>query len=325
MPNDSITIRCPSCRGLSAVSSEVIGSPVECPYCAATFAAVPDVAIAKPVSTKNIPLVFPPKKTVVAEIDPEHAPPETDRTLVFAAALLPLGVPLAWVAVIALGKWEPLFSTGVPIGLGIGATLLALGAAFTRDWSNGTRIKAALAIVLLAYGVGAGLFFLKKEWAEAVRNLFGKDEFGWHVHNARSFQIKFPGRWKPEPDPLFPDWDLYSVRHFDPKLGGEFYRATYGGEPKELTKLSDDEWFGKVEQKLTTQDTGEIEKRSDLVLQGFHGREYSFTRPDGATNLTVRIFRVSESIIALSVDGALLTSKSRDVKTFFQSLLLKVR
>ena len=259
MPHVNITIRCPSCRGLSAVSPTVIGSPVECPYCAATFAAVPDVPVAKPLATKNIPVVFSPKKPVDVEIDSGHSLPETDRAVAFAAALLPLGIPLAWVALIAFGKWEPLFTPGVPIGLGIGATLLALGAAMTRDWSNGTRLKAAFAIVLLAYGVGAGLFFLKKEWAETVRKQFGKDEFGWVVHNAGTFQVKFPGRWRKDVkgDPLFPDWDLYSVSCFDPKFGGDTATQFIAGNDEsakaETTKLLkefgwDVEDLGSIEQ-----------------------------------------------------------------------------
>ena len=325
MPHASITIRCPSCRGLSAVSPAAIGSPVECPYCAATFAAVPDVPVAKPLATKNIPVVFSPKKPVDVEIDSGHSLPETDRAVAFAAALLPLGIPLAWVALIAFGKWEPLFTPGVPIGLGIGATLLALGAAMTRDWSNGTRLKAAFAIVLLAYGVGAGLFFLKKEWAETVRKQFGKDEFGWVVHNAGTFQVKFPGRWRKDLDPLFSDWDLYSVGFFDPKLGGERYRATYGGEPDAIAKLPDDQWFEAIEQKLTTPETGVLKAIAKLDKQGFPGREYSFTRPDGATNLTLRVYRVSETIIALSAEGALLAADAKDVTTFFRSLYVNTR
>ena len=280
MSSDPTTIRCPACRGLSAVPPETVGQTVACPFCAATFTAVPEVAIARPGKAADVPLVFPRKPTIaVAESDLEPTA-EPDRTIAIGAALLPLGLPLLWTVVVAFGRWEPLFTTGVPIGLGVGSTLLALGAAFTRDWSASGRLKVVLAIVLLAYGIGAGLFFLKKEWAEAVRKRLGKDEFGWTVYNPGPFHVKFPGPWRIDPEPLLPDFKLYSVRHFDPKTAGDRFRVSHGQDPENIANLADEKWFDAVKAKLTTDETGEVLRSSDLLLQGSFGGEDDHRRAD---------------------------------------------
>lgn len=326
MPIDQTTIRCPACRGLAAVPPETVGQTVACPFCSGTFTAIPEVAIARAVKPADVPLVFPRKPTVAVAVESDLDPtPEPDRTIAIGAALLPLGLPLVWTVVVAFGGWEPLFTTGVPIGLGVGTTLLALGAAFTRDWSDSGRLKAVMAIVLLAYGIGAGLFFLKKEWAEAVRKRLGRDEMGWVVYNPGPFQVKFPGRWRLDPDPLLPDWELYSVRHFDPKAAGDRFRVAHGQEPNDIANLADEKWFDAVKKKLTNDETGEALRTSDLILQGYTGREFFFTRSDGATNLTVRVFRVGSAVIVLAVEGALLPADAKDVTTFFKSLYIDPR
>jgi hypothetical protein len=326
MPIDQTTIRCPACRGLAAVPPETIGQTVACPFCAGTFMAIPEVAVARAVKTVDVPLVFPRRPTVAVAIDSELDPvPEPDRTIAIGTALLPLGLPLLWTVAVAFGRGEPLFTSGVPIGLGIGATVLALGAAFTRDWSASGRLKAVFAIVLLAYGVGAGLFFMKKEWAEAVRKRLSKDEFGWVVYNPGPFLVKFPGNWKPDPDPLVPEWKLYAVRHFDPKVAGDLFRVAHGEEPNEIANLADEKWFDAVKAKLTNDETGEALRSSELTVQGYAGREFFFTRSDGATNLTVRVFRVGPAMIMMAAEGALLPADAIDVTKFFKSLYIDPR
>lgn len=320
--NATIHVRCPDCRGLSAVPPDVIGRPVACPYCETTFAAVPDVPVVRPVKRDDIPLVFVTKKTVIATIDDESVPDPPDRTLAIAAALLPLGIPLGWAMLVAAGRGEPLFTPGVPIALGLGATALGLGAALTRDWSPGLRLRVILALVVIAYGTGTGLFVFKKAWGEAVRKRFGRDELGWQLYDMGFFSVKFPGKVRPDPDPLLPDWKLLAVRHADPKPTGDRYRAAHGKEPDGLAKLNNPQWFDAVRKQLVSEDTGEATKSTDLFQQGFAGREFAFTRADGATNLTVRVFRVGEAVILLAAEGPLLPADAKDVTNFFGTLVI---
>jgi hypothetical protein len=320
--NATIHVRCPRCRGLSAVPSDAIGRAVACPFCDDTFAAVPDVPVVRPVKRDDIPLVFVAKKAVVATIDDESQAEPTDRTPAIAAALMPLGIPLGWAILVATGRGEPLFTPGVPIALGLGATALGLGAALTRDWSPGLRLRAILALVVLSYGTGIGLFVMKKDWAEAVRKRFGRDELGWQLRETAVFQVKFPGQSKPDPNPLLPKWNWMAFRYADPRPTGDRYRAAHGASPDELAPLGDAAWFDEVRKQLTAEDAGDVTRESDLFQQGYVGREFAFTRPDGATNLTVRIYRAGERVILLAAEGPLLPADAKDVTIFFRSLFI---
>jgi hypothetical protein len=284
---------------------------------------VPDVPVVRPVKRDDIPLVYVAKKPTVATIDDESLTEPPDRTLAYAAALLPLGIPLGWALLLATGRGEPLFTPAVPIALGVGGTALCLGAARTRDWSPGLRLRVIFALVLLAFVTGTGLFVFQKPWGEALRKRFGRDELGWQLYDMTFFSVKFPpGKVRPDPDPLLPDWKLLSVRHADPKPTGDRFRAAHGKEPDDFAKLDNAQWFDAVRKQLVTDDTGEATKSTDLIKQGFAGREFAFTRADGATNLTVRIYRVGEAVILLAAEGPLLPADAKDVTTFFGSLLI---
>ncbi|MFO0938034.1 MAG: hypothetical protein U0798_16145 [Gemmataceae bacterium] len=328
MSNSSLTIRCPGCRGLSAVEPVFLAQPVECPFCSSTFEAIPDVPVSRQVIAKPTPVVFAPSVPTAKRVDPEidhehHTLPGPDRSIAYAVALLPLALPLIWILLNLSGKSRPIFTPFVPFGIGIGATLLTLGAAMTKDWSIATRIKAALAITLLAYATGGVLYWTSKATAEKLRNNYMRhDESFWFPYNAGPFSVKFPESRKVQSDPLFAQWGLYSERSIDPTLGGIYFRATHGALPAEFDKLPDDVWFDRVVKAIATESTGEATRTKSIVHQGYPGREFLLARENSVVNRSVRIFRVRDAIIALSVEGAMLTTESRDVVTFFKTLYI---
>ena len=58
-------------------------------------------------------------------------------------------------------------------------------------------------------------------------------------------------------------------------------------------------------------------------LQGYPGREYRLTLPDGVSCRVVRVFRVKELTYLLSVEGPFLLPDHPDVKRFFEHFYLK--
>ena len=83
------------------------------------------------------------------------------------------------------------------------------------------------------------------------------------VYNPGPFLVKFPGRWRLDPEPLLPDFKLYSVRHFDPKAAGDRFRVSHGQEPNDIANLADEKWFDAVKAKLTNDETGEALRSSE--------------------------------------------------------------
>ena len=330
MPDSEINVRCPSCRGVAAVDVLVLGSPVACPFCDLVFDALPEVSVRQQVEAPIVPVAR--KRTVDISSPDESQPDITDTApsdsvpFLIGLALLPLALPIVWVILISTGAWEPLFTAGVPIAIGIGATGLGIGVALTRDWSVNRKMKSILAITLLACSSGGALFLLKKEWGEAVRKRFGADEFNWHVHDAWPFRVKVPPHFKKsnDPSPLLPNWQLQSVRYTLPKdAAADIYRIAHGAQPAAMGALDTDPWFEEAVKQMTSEDTGPPVRNEAIAERGFPGRQITFRKSDGATNLTVRLYRVGQAVILLAVEGPLLPADARDVQTFFRSLYIK--
>jgi hypothetical protein len=319
------SVRCSSCDGVSAVGREAVGRAVACPFCGDEFVAIPEVRAVRP-----LPVVPVAKRSPVrAEIDPE-ATLETGEGIPFLVglALLPLGVPIVWVLLMSGGRFEPIFTATVPIALGLGATGLGIGAALTKDWSAGRKLKSVLAIALVAYVAGGALFVMKREWGEALRKRIGADEFNWQDYDAGPFAVKVPPKLRKEkdPEPLLPAWNLYAVRFGNPmQPASDCYRIAHGAEPAEFARLADAEWFESAVKQLATEETGPPVRTTPVESRGFPGIESSFQLADGATTLTVRLYRVGPAVILLAVEGPLLPADAKDVQTFFRKLYIKAR
>lgn len=330
MPASETNVRCPSCRGIAAVDPFVLGSPVACPFCDFVFVALPEVRVREQVEPPIVPVA---RKRPVDISSPDDSQTDTTETatsdsvpFLIGLALLPLALPIVWVILISTGAWEPLFTVGIPIAIGIGATGLGIGVAMTRDWSVNRKLKSILVIALLACSSGGALFLLKKEWGEAVRKRFGADEFNWQVHDAWPFLVKVPPRFKKsnDPSPLLPNWQLQAVQYTLPKdATADVYRIAHGAQPAAMGALETDRWFEEAVKQITTEDTGPPVRNEVIVERGFPGRQITFRKADGATNLTVRLYRVGQAVILLAVEGPLLPADARDVQTFFRSLYIK--
>jgi hypothetical protein len=262
--------------------------------------------------------------------EPHAGPPPALVGLV----LLPLGIPLLWLAAPALTGVEPIFSFAAPVALAVGLCGLGLGVAFAHGWSETTRVKAVLGLVLVGYFTGGFLYFLKKEWAEAVRRHVGPGELKWHEfrppHDAKAYQVKLPGKEKALAEhAALPGWGLKAYRFAqDAKTAlGLVYEVAHGVPPADVAgkDLSDDDWFGKAREAVCRGCEGEVSQERPVENKGHRGREYVLTLPDGATNRIVRVFRAGDRAFYLSVEGAFVPDDARYVREFFDSFLIDPR
>jgi hypothetical protein len=138
--------------------------------------------------------------------------------------------------------------------------------------------------------------------------------------------VKFPGKPRPDNDPLITVWPLTSVFHATPNAALAIrYTAAHGRPPADLSDLPDDDWFAKVKELLSTPDAGDLKAERGVDQQGYPGKEYVFERPDGATNRTVRVYRVRSMAVLLSAEGALLPPDAKRVTEFFKSFFVNPR
>src|SRR5689334_13817071 len=96
-------VRCPSCRNLSRVGADALGRTVACPHCGRPFPAAPDPAFTPPVvrrAKRARPRVEPPAPAARDDsadlgLGGSHAGPSP---ALLGLVLLPLGIPLLWLA-----------------------------------------------------------------------------------------------------------------------------------------------------------------------------------------------------------------------------------
>ncbi len=338
-------VRCPRCRNLSRVGADALGRLVACPHCGDPFPAAPDPAFAPdpPIARRAAPRPRPAPPaddgpTVGPHADhaaaPEHGPPHAGPPpALIGLVLLPLGIPLLWLAAPALTGVEPIFSFAAPVALAVGLCGLGLGVAFAHGWSEATRVKAVLGLVMVGYFTGGFLYFLKKEWAEAVRRHVGPGELKWHEfkppHDAKAYTVKLPGKVTAlEEHKALPGWGLRAYRFARDAQNafGVVYEVAHGVPPADVAgkDLSDDDWFDKAREAVCRGcDGGEVTRERPVHNNHHPGREYVLTLPDGATNRIVRVFRAGDRAFYLAVEGAFVPDDAGYVRTFFDSFRIE--
>ncbi len=342
----SHAVRCPSCRNLSRVGADALGRLVACPHCNRPFPAVPDGEFTSPASS------LPARKSTVARrarIAPVVASPVQDDSAALGLdghahhgpapglvglVLLPLGIPLLWLVGPALTGIDPIFSFAAPVALAVGLCGLGLGVTLAHGWTLATRVKAVLALVLVGYFAGGFLYFLKKEWAEAIRRHVGPGDLKWRPfkppHDPRAYRVNLPGKAKEaEGDRLMPGWGLRAYR-FDPDPNARAaldvaYEVGHGTPPTDVAgpRLGSDEWFARAREAVCRGCEGQVAQEREVRHKAFPGREYVVVLPDGATNRIVRVYRAGDRAVCLCVEGAFVPGDARYVEKFFNSLWIE--
>jgi hypothetical protein len=245
---------------------------------------------------------------------------------VIGLALLPLAIPILWLIIPELTDQKSIFSVGVSLAIAAAGCGLGIGAAVTEDWSAVTRLKAVLAVVILAYASAGFCYFLKKDWLEQLRKNNGRGNREWKefTPDDRAYTVKLPGDTAPAAESPLPGWDLKTYRHEDLDRSTDVFVVAAGVQPAAAAGIKDDDaWFAAVRKGLAdAAGVAEPVERA-LTQQGYPVREYHFSVPDRAMNRTVRVIRVGRRAVYLAVDGVVLTPESKDVKKFFDSLYIR--
>lgn len=342
-------VRCPRCQSLARVGEDVLGRTVACPACGAVFAATADPSIAPgrdgPRRNPTLPTSAPSADTIPTvprydrsrfdEPADDDAPVRPSPHGVIGLALLPLGIPLAWLVVPLVGGREPIFSFAAPVALAAGLVGLGLGVGYAANWSAGTRVRGVFALVLVGYTLGGFLLFMKKEWAVAIRrHLPDNREFRPFTEpDKRAYRVNVPG----DPGKLvgspLPGWPLAGFRvttGVDQNPASfDTYEFAHGkpADAVDLKSVDDADWFALARQALTEATGGTVRAETEF-RQGdrvkYPGREYVLDLPDGTTGRVVRVIRDKAKTRAfyLAVEGAFLSADRPGVKKFFGSFVI---
>ena len=318
-------VRCPSCRELARIGAASLGKRVACPGCGTEFVASADpIAAPGPPPFDDIPIV-PPTADPFA---PGHdlPPPDGLTPTLLGLALLPFGIPMLWVAGPLLTGKQPIFSFAAPVAVALGLCGLGVGVGLAHGWGHGTRVRAVIALALLGYFTGGFLYFLKKEWAEAVRRDLNPGPVRWEDFRPQGSGcvVKLPGRAvKSDASPL-PGWPLTAYRYQPPgKQNNEWavgYVVAHGPPPA-------GDWAAAARDAvLKAADGADLtaeQSVKDTVVGDAkcEGREFRLTLADGATNRVVRVFKhkTRPVVYYLAVEGAFLPADAEYVKRFFES------
>jgi len=247
-------------------------------------------------------------------------------------ALLPIGIPLFWLAARVITGQAPVFSYAAPVAIAIGLSTLSFGIVFAHGMSFGTKLKAILALALLGYMLGGFVFFMKKEWAEVVRkNLGGPPKPQWReFKEENTYSVFVPGE-KTAVEEQIPGWTLkgYRFSNLDQNRNDGLdlaYEIATGKPPAELNgkDVTDEDWFRAARKAIVEKCDGQVIAEKLITHQGLSGREFTLTLPDGATNKVVRVFRFhvkgSDRAYYLAVEGVFLPVEAKFVSEFFNSL-----
>ena len=331
-----VVLTCPNCNQRSKVAFDVIGLTVACPRCTQPFVADPEPSsppprvpvVARRSTIPNVPVVGQSSRQQTLESD-EPAPlvhpdfddaaeaqqPPTPHGVVFALAMLPLAIPLLWLAATQLGVRRPEFSFALPVAMGLGVSGVCWGLAVTHRWSIRQRIIGVVGLVFLTGLIGVLLFAVKKEWIEQTRELLGRGEVAWVKYqpnpndlkgNDLSFEVRMPGQPAPEESPV-PGLPLKGAIYSEPDRGwqdqfivahGRFIEGGGGW-------VADDVWFGKVKEIIEKETGGKLISENDRQYQTYAARYYIFQLPENANGPIVRIvasyeWRMYNSFISAS-------------------------
>jgi hypothetical protein len=276
--------------------------------------------VAAPAGPPPVPVVHPVRHLHDADL-PHHGP----TSALIGLALLPLGVPILWVAARLLTGVEPVFSFALPVAVALGVAGMCLGVAFTEDWTYPTKVKGVLMLVLLGYAAAAFLYFVQKDWLEAARKRISRD-VRWQEFKSDDgvFQVQLPGKARPAPaaEPV-PDWKLRVFECADPKQRStDVYVVAYGPPPDGVVNLDDDAFFTAAKAAISRAAGGVEPTERAITQQGHPGREFALALADNVTNRTVRVVRAGKRAFYLAAEGVALPADAPDVKKFFDSFYL---
>ena len=329
---------CPHCNELSRIEVGNLGTIVDCPHCDTSFTArlhvesepTPIFVRARELDTgeRFIPTVHPPEL---------RTPTETGFTPAIVALLvLPWAIPLLWLlGPMIMGK-APVFSFAAPVALAICISGLGVGIGTAHGWSIGTRVRAMLALLMLGGFLGGFLFFLKKEWAEAIRRHVGPTQLQWQEFQPsdRTYSVNIPGRAiRRNDDPLL-GWDMeaYRVERTTKRTEKAFeviYDLAHGRTPMEFkqAKPTEEEWFAHIRKAILKKNGGELTAETTIdravnPLIPVTGRQYTIALADGTTNRIVQVYHFRDRAFLLAVEGAFIPSDADYVRRFFDSFKL---
>lgn len=325
---------CPDCDNLSRVERHSIGTIVDCPHCKTPFYAQPvamepeQPKLVRPrqlePGERFIPTVHPPKRKTPTETG--FAP------TIVALLVLPWAIPLLWLIGPMVTGHSPVFSFAAPVSLAVCGCGLGAGIGVAHGWSFGTRVRAMLALLLLASFLGGFLFFMKKEWAEGIRKHVGPSQLQWQDFQPSdgSYSISIPGRAVRRNDELLPGWNLeaYHIEQTAKRTDKAFeviYDLAHGypTDDDPPPKASDEEWFSTVRKAIVKKYGGEL--TAELTVDRTErfvtlpGRQYNFTLADGTTNRIVQVYRSRNRLFLLTVEGTFIPSDASYVRRYFDS------
>jgi hypothetical protein len=331
----SAIVRCSACHQRSRVAVESLGLLVACPRCGNQFVAesdeeliiLPDAPVATVHPRRRSDTPRPPLPEPDDHPHPHHAGP---NGLLISVALLPLGIPLLWLLVSAVTGRETVLSYAAPLAIAVGICGLCAGIALTH-WTTAARIRAMLALVMLAYLVSGALYFLKQNWLVEARKNFTRGDGEWREFRPpdKAYTVEFPGVPKEMPTSPVEEWSLKAYQFADPKrAGSDVFVSAHGSLPKDLPKDATDEvWFAKVKAALLTSGAELVREepvRGQEIPKDTRAREYELQFPEGQIKRVVRIVRTKGRVFFyLSVDGPFLTGDTPDVKRFLKSFTLQ--
>ncbi len=320
-------VRCSSCAQPSRVPAEALGLVVACPRCGWEFVAV-DTA-PQPPRREPIPTVFsararpapPPPKPTDDDPPTVHSQTTEGAGVPVAVALLPLGVPLLWLALsLAVGPSE--FSFMAPVAIAVGTVLLGLGVATLGRWSTQLRVGVLAVLVSLAYTSAGVFYFARPEWLERVREV--AVVWGWvgreYRPDDRTFKLEVPGEPKDAPSPL-PGWKPTAKQFGNDKNPTDVYLLAYGPPPAEWGGKSDDTGFGKAKEAIAAATGGSVKTERVVSLANAQAREYVVELPENRQRV-VRVVWAGAKVYYLAVEGLYVSGERLDVKHYLGSFSL---
>jgi hypothetical protein len=253
--------------------------------------------------------------------DPEHdphSPPVAGLpvSVLIGLALLPFAIPLLWWAAPLVTGQKAALSPAVPISLAFAASVLCLGVIYTIDWTAATRVKGVLMLVGLAYLTAAGLFFLKKNMLDRVRD-FVEPESPWHVAicDEEQFRVQLRGSVSKSEESPLPGVKMAGLQStFVTHAEDKYHYLAMAGKPARPPQ-SAEAWYDAVGAHLAT--TGQVTDQRDEPVGNHPGRQWTVTANEGVR--VVRAAVVEGRVYYLSVEGRNVTPDDPDTaEPFFR-------
>jgi hypothetical protein len=262
--------------------------------------------------------VYPRHRTPFAG-EPFADPPGGPRSVLLGLALLPLGIPLAWLLAGPVTGKAPVFTYAVPVSLALGAAGLCVGVVLAADWRFPTRVRGVLALTLLGYATAAFLYFLKPAWVEAVRRGFGgHDPARWQVFRPDdgAYSAKLPGEPRSDPNEVLAGWPLKAFRYSDRRNHADTYIVAHGPPPAAVVRAQDDQFFTAAGAGAAAAAGGTLLSEEPAKHGDHPARRFVIALADRATTRTVLVVRGGERVFVAAAEGAFLPPDAPDVKTF---------